>query len=60
MLFRPTGSLKAKDVVRALNLQQMSARPWTIQETCATTGDGICEAMETLAKMVKEYKTKSK
>ncbi|WAR19394.1 ARF-like protein [Mya arenaria] len=54
------GAVDAKDMTKRLQLPQMSARPWVIHSACATTGEGICESMESLAKMVKEYKAKGK
>lgn len=52
------GSLDEKDVAKRLGLPQMVSRTWTVQRACATNGEGICEAMESLAKLVKEFKRK--
>ncbi|KAL4237531.1 hypothetical protein ACF0H5_002245 [Mactra antiquata] len=52
------GAVSADQLTKCLGLPQMMTRRWTILEACATTGEGVCEAMETLAKMVKQYKTK--
>ncbi|KAH3853173.1 hypothetical protein DPMN_095695 [Dreissena polymorpha] len=54
------GSIDCKELGKRLQLPQMSTRPWVLHGACATTGEGICESMESLAKMVKEYKSKNK
>jgi ADP-ribosylation factor protein 1 len=37
-------------------LHKLTSRKWFIQSACATTGEGIYEAMKELSSMVKEYK----
>lgn len=44
------------DVANKLGLAQIRTHPWFIQATCATSGDGLLEAMSELGKMVKDFK----
>ena len=37
-------------------LQKLNSRKWYIQAACATTGEGIFEAMNELSSLVKEFK----
>ena len=43
-----------------LGLLQERNHPWFVQAACAESGDGIYEAMEELAKLVKEFQSKSR
>lgn len=54
------GAADSSYIAKCLGLQHLSSRRFVIQEACATSGDGICESMETLAKLVKEYKSKNR
>lgn len=44
------------EISSKLGLPQIRTHPWFIQGTCATTGEGLLEAMEELGKMVKSFK----
>jgi ADP-ribosylation factor protein 1 len=39
-----------------MNLRDLTSRKWYIQAACATTGEGIYEAMREMANMVKDHK----
>ena len=47
---------KSADLAHRLGLTQIHTHPWYIQATCATSGEGLLEAMAELGKMVKEFK----
>jgi len=47
---------KSADLAHRLGLTQIRTHPWYIQATCATSGEGLLEAMGELGKMVKEFK----
>lgn len=49
------GAVSASDVAQKLGLHQLRGRPWHIQGTCATSGDGLYEGMEAFSKMVTDY-----
>jgi small GTP-binding protein len=53
------GAMKASQMVKELGLLSHKRNPWHIQETCAKTGDGLYDGLESLVKMVKEFKKKS-
>ncbi|XP_061181636.1 uncharacterized protein LOC133190169 [Saccostrea echinata] len=44
------------EVAEMLCLHKLTSRKWFIQSACATTGEGIYEAMQELSTMVKDYK----
>eukprot|EP00112_Aurelia_sp_Birch-Aquarium-sp1_P008910 Seg1996.1 transcript_id=Seg1996.1/GoldUCD/mRNA.D3Y31 product="ADP-ribosylation factor" protein_id=Seg1996.1/GoldUCD/D3Y31 len=46
---------RASILVERLGLTTLK-NPWYIQQMCATTGDGLYEGVEQMAKMVKEFK----
>ncbi|XP_052827869.1 uncharacterized protein LOC106879364 [Octopus bimaculoides] len=48
-------ALSVSEITDKLNLSKLDDRRWHIQSTCATTGDGIFEAMDKLKSMVKKY-----
>lgn len=54
MLF--SDSLSTSDIVKGLNLQNLTKRKWYVQGTCAVNGEGIYEGMHELSDMVKEFK----
>jgi ADP-ribosylation factor protein 1 len=49
-------ALKPSEVADLMCLHKMSSRKWFIQAACATSGEGLCEAMNEMATMVKEYR----
>ena len=55
-----SAALEVKEIAKRLNLHQMTYRPWAIYGACATSGDGICDSMESLAKLVKQFKSKNR
>jgi ADP-ribosylation factor protein 1 len=48
-------AMSASSVVQGLALDKLSNK-WFIQRTCATSGEGLYEAMEQMGTMVKEYR----
>lgn len=52
-------ALKPSEVADLMTLRKLTSRKWFIQAACATTGEGIFEAMSEMANMVKEYQAKS-
>lgn len=50
----------AEEVAEKLKLIQLKTNPWRVQGTCATTGEGIFEAIQMLSTMVKEFQAKFK
>ena len=48
------------EMTDALDLRKMTNRQWFVQATCATSGEGIVEGLEWLAKRVKEKKRNQK
>ena len=51
-----TGAATPGELISVLGVDQMRDRKWYVQAACAVTGDGIYEALETLAGYVKEFK----
>merc|ERR1719231_1555028 len=45
-------AMSASEVTDKLALQSVRDRPWFIQSTCATTGDGIYEGLDWLSRAV--------
>ncbi|XP_060588179.1 ADP-ribosylation factor 3-like [Ruditapes philippinarum] len=52
------GAADSSRIAKYLGLHQMVSRRWVIHDACATNGHGIGESMESLAKIVKEFKSK--
>nr|XP_022315499.1 ADP-ribosylation factor-like isoform X1 [Crassostrea virginica] len=50
-------ALKPSEVTDSMQLHKLTGRKWYIQAACATTGEGIFESMQKMAKMVKVYKS---
>ncbi|CAF2325150.1 unnamed protein product [Rotaria sp. Silwood2] len=51
-------AVKPSELIEQLNLHSISRRKWFIQSACAITGDGIVEAMQQLAQMIKDNRKK--
>ncbi|KAK3094194.1 hypothetical protein FSP39_025269 [Pinctada imbricata] len=49
-------AMKPSDIADALKLQEIRDRKWFIQGACATTGEGLYEAVSQLGTYVREYK----
>ena len=49
-------AMKVSDIAAGLHLDKLGTRKWHIHAGCAVTGEGICESMEEMAKLVKEFK----
>ena len=49
------GAISVSDVVSKLELQGLK-NPWHVQGTCATNGEGIIDGVQTMAKMVKNFR----
>ncbi|XP_061181637.1 uncharacterized protein LOC133190170 [Saccostrea echinata] len=49
-------ALNTSQVAEMMCLHKITSRKWFIQSACATTGEGIYEAMQELSTMVKDYK----
>lgn len=54
------GSQSVAQIVDQLCLQKLVGRQWYVQAACATTGEGVYEAMSQLAPMVKKFKHDSR
>ncbi|KAK3756765.1 hypothetical protein RRG08_019257 [Elysia crispata] len=54
------GALTTAEIADGLDLHKLKDRKWFVQGACATTGDGICESMVELARLVKEFKKSRK
>ena len=52
----PTDALSTSKVADLMCLHKLNSRKWHIQAACATTGEGIFEAMNELSSLVKEFK----
>ena len=48
-----------QQVAEELKLCEISQNPWYLQATCATTGEGIVEAIEKLAALVKDFQART-
>jgi len=46
-------AMNAAEITEKLNLHSLRQRPWYIQSTCATTGDGLYEGLEWLSNSLK-------
>lgn len=53
-------AVSSADIAHKLGLPQIRSHQWFIQGTCATTGEGLLEAMGELGKMVKDFKKSRK
>jgi ADP-ribosylation factor protein 1 len=50
-------ALSAADLVSKLELRNLK-NSWHVQATCATNGEGVIDAVQMMAKMVKEFRKK--
>ena len=50
------GAASVSEVADKLQLHQLTARKWHVQGTCATSGDGVYEAMHEMARLVRDFK----
>ena len=50
------GALSPSEISGELNLPSIKARSWFVCGACAKTGDGLYEAMQHMAKMVKDFR----
>ncbi|XP_053401903.1 uncharacterized protein LOC128557749 [Mercenaria mercenaria] len=50
-----SGALTASEITQHLYLNKLSGRDWCVQQTCATTGEGLLQAMTQLATLTKEF-----
>merc|ERR1712050_178118 len=50
-------AMLASEVTEKLGLHSMRRRPWFIQSACATTGDGLYEGLDWLARTLSQQKT---
>ena len=55
-LFFPSESVDPSKLVDLLGLRDFNSNKWTIQGTCATTGEGLHESIETLCEMIKSFR----
>ena len=51
-----SAAVSASKLVQMLDLQKLPGNPWHIQGACALNGDGLFEATNQLAKMVKQHR----
>jgi signal recognition particle receptor subunit beta len=51
-----TDAQSTSQVADQMCLHKLTTRKWFIQSACATTGEGIYEAIDKLSSMVKDYK----
>ena len=54
------GAAGVSEVAQKLQLPEQTGRKWHIQGTCATTGEGVYEAMQEMARLVKDFKKSSR
>ncbi|KAK7113989.1 hypothetical protein V1264_000129 [Littorina saxatilis] len=50
------GAVGVSEVAEKLQISQEKGRKWHIQGTCAPTGEGVYEAMQEMARLVKDFK----
>jgi len=51
-----TDALKPSALVDRLELERvLGGHKWHIQATCASSGDGVYDAMESLSRLVKDF-----
>lgn len=48
-------AMNPAELIDVLGLRKLPNQ-WHIQGTCATSGEGICESMDALSRMVREFK----
>jgi len=48
-------AMSAAELTEKLQLQQLRGRQWYIQGACATTGDGLCEGLDWMAKTMRQH-----
>ncbi|XP_064600986.1 uncharacterized protein LOC135467152 [Liolophura sinensis] len=53
------GAMNTSQIADWLSLGKIKDRYWCVQATCATRGEGLLEAMTTMATLVKNYKKNS-
>jgi len=51
------GAISAAEITDKLGLHSLRNRPWYVQSTCATTGDGLYEGLDWLQCTLKATKT---
>jgi ADP-ribosylation factor protein 1 len=51
-----SAAIKPSELIEHLSLHSISRRRWYIQQACALNGDGIVEAMQRLAEMIRDNK----
>lgn len=49
------GALSTSELADRLGLLKVRDRKWFVQGACAISGEGICEGMQEMAKLVKEF-----
>jgi ADP-ribosylation factor family len=53
--------MKPSELIDKLNLRQvLTGHTWHVQAACASRGEGIYEAMESLSTMVKDHRRKQR
>ena len=50
------GVLSSSEISGELNLPSIKARSWFVWGACATTGEGIQEAIQQMARLVKDFR----
>ena len=48
-------AMKPADVAQKLGLNEISKKPWHVQGTCATSGDGLYEGLDAFGKMMSDF-----
>ena len=48
--------MPAPEITEKLGLHNLRTRPWYIQATCATTGDGLYEGLDWLSNILSKRK----
>ncbi|KAJ8044836.1 ADP-ribosylation factor [Holothuria leucospilota] len=54
------GSVGPSKLIDSMGLREFRSNPWSIQGTCATTGDGLYESVEALCKMIRTYRKENR
>ena len=49
-------AMPAPEITEKLGLHSLRTRPWYIQATCATTGDGLYEGLDWLSNILSKRK----
>lgn len=55
-----SGAVKPSELTHMLALEKITDRPWSIHGTCAITGVGLQEAMDSLIALVRSLKKQTK